>query len=73
MRNKLNSNIGLIIKYSDYFLEAFTYDEHKITFIDCDDNEIDLEFSFIYEDEIKDYMESLKPYIECYKLIKPMK
>ena len=70
MQNKLNKNIGLIIKYCDYFLEAFSYDEQLHTFIDVDGNEINPNYTFLYEEDIKDYLKLIEPFIECYKLIK---
>ena len=69
---QLTNDYGLIIKWSDYFIESYEYNSDKLTFIDSDDNWLEQDYIFFTEKEIKCYLESIKPFCDTYKLIKPI-
>ena len=70
---KLTSDYGVIIKWSDYFIECFEYDTKLLTFIDDTGSWLEQDYIFLTEKEIKCYLESIKPFCDTYKLIKPIK
>ena len=70
---RLTSDYGVIIKWSDYFIECYEYNEDKLTFIDSDGNWLLQDYIFLTEKELKCYLESIKPYCDTYKIIKPLK
>ena len=71
--NQLTSDYGVIIKWSDYFIECFEYDTKLLTFIDDTGSWLEQDYIFLTEKEIKCYLESIKPFCDTYKLIKPIK
>ena len=71
--NQLTNDYGLIIKWSDYFIESYEYNSDKLTFIESDDNWLEQDYIFLTEKEIKCYLESIKPFCDTYKLIKVLK
>ena len=70
---RLTSNYGLIIKWSDYFIECYEYNSDKLTFIDTDGNWLEQDYIFLTEKELRCYLESIKPYCNTYKIIKVLK
>ena len=70
---KLTSDYGVIIKWSDYFIECYDYCPELLTFIDDTGLWLMPDYIFITEKEIKCYLESIKPFCTTYKLIKPIK
>ena len=71
--NRLTSDYGVIIKWSDYFIESFSYNIKLLTFIDDTGSWLEQDYIFITEKELKCYLESIKPYCATYKIIKPLK
>ena len=71
--NRLTSDYGLIIKWSDYFIECYEYNSDKLTFIDTDGNWLEQDYIFLTEKELRCYLESIKPYCDTYKIIKVLK
>ena len=71
--NRLTSDYGVIIKWSDYFIECYEYNSDKLTFIDTDGNWLEQDYIFLTEKEIKCYLDSIKPYCDTYKIIKVLK
>ena len=71
--NRLTSDYGVIIKWSDYFIECYEYNSDKLTFIDTDGNWLDQDYIFLTEKELRCYLESIKPYCDTYKIIKVLK
>ena len=71
--NRLTSDYGVIIKWSDYFIECYEYNEDKLTFIDSDGNWLAQDYIFLTEKELRCYLESIKPYCNTYKIIKTLK
>ena len=71
--NRLTSDYGVIIKWSDYFIECYEYNSDKLTFIDSDGNWLEQDYIFLTEKEIKCYLDSIKPYCDIYKIIKVLK
>ena len=69
----LTSDYGVIIKWSDYFIESFSYNPTLLTFIDDTDSWLEPNYIFITEKELKCYLESIKPYCATYKIIKTLK
>ena len=70
---KLTSDYGVIIKWSDYFIECYSYNKDLLTFIDSDGNWLLQDYIFLTEKELKCYLESIKPYCDTYKIIKVLK
>ena len=70
---KLTSDYGVIIKWSDYFIETFEYNTNLLTFVDDTGSWLEQDYIFITEKELKCYLESIKPYCDTYKIIKPLK
>ena len=70
---KLTSDYGVIIKWSDYFIESFEYNSKLLTFIDNTGSWLLQDYIFITEKELKCYLESIKPYCDTYKIIKTLK
>ena len=70
---RLTSDYGLIIKWSDYFIECYEYNSDKLTFIDTDGNWLEQDYIFITEKELRCYLDSIKPYCDTYKIIKVLK
>ena len=70
--NELTSDYGLIIKWSDYFIECYSYDKDLLTFIDSDGNWLEQDYIFITEKELHCYLEDIKPYCNTYKIIKTL-
>ena len=70
---KLTSDYGVIIKWSDYFIECFGYNTKLLTFIDDTGSWLEQDYIFLTEKELKCYLESIKPYCDTYKIIKPLK
>ena len=71
--NKLTSDYGLIIKWSDYFIESFSYNTKLLSFVDDTGSWLEQDYIFLTEKELKCYLESIKPYCDTYKIIKPLK
>ena len=71
--NRLTSDYGVIIKWSDYFIETFEYNTNLLTFIDDTGSWMEQDYIFITEKELKCYLESIKPYCDTYKIIKTLK
>ena len=71
--NRLTSDYGVIIKWSDYFIETFEYNAKLLTFIDDTGSYLEQDYIFITEKELRCYLESIKPYCDTYKIIKPLK
>ena len=71
--NRLTSDYGVIIKWSDYFIECYEYNSDKLTFIDTDGNWLEQDYIFLTEKELRSYLESIKPYCDTYKIIKVLK
>ena len=71
--NRLTSDYGVIIKWSDYFIECYEYNSDKLTFIDSDGNWLEQDYIFLTEKELRCYLESIKPYCDTYKIIKVLK
>ena len=70
---RLTSDYGVIIKWSDYFIESFSYNPTLLTFIDDTGSWLMPGYIFITEKELKCYLESIKPYCVTYKIIKTLK
>ena len=70
---RLTSDYGVIIKWSDYFIESFSYDTKLLTFIDDTGSYLEQGYIFLTEKELRCYLESIKPYCDTYKIIKPLK
>ena len=70
---KLTSDYGVIIKWSDYFIETFEYNTNLLTFVDDTGSYLEQDYIFLTEKELKCYLESIKPYCDTYKIIKPLK
>ena len=71
--NRLTSDYGVIIKWSDYFIECYDYDTNLLTFIDDTGSWLIPEYIFITEKELICYLESIRPYCDTYKIIKTLK
>ena len=70
---RITSDYGVIIKWSDYFIETFEYNTNLLTFVDDTDSYLEQDYIFITEKELRCYLESIKPYCDTYKIIKPLK
>ena len=70
---RLTSDYGVIIKWSDYFIETFEYNTKLLSFIDDTGSWLMPDYVFITEKAIRCYLESIKPYCVTYKIIKPLK
>ena len=70
---KLTSDYGVIIKWSDYFIETFEYNTNLLTFVDDTGSYLEQDYIFITEKELRCYLECIKPYCDTYKIIKPLK
>ena len=70
---RITSDYGVIIKWSDYFIETFEYDTKLLTFIDDTGSYLEQDYIFITEKELRCYLESIKPYCATYKIIKTLK
>ena len=70
---KLTSDYGVIIKWSDYFIETFEYNTNLLTFVDDTGSYLEQDYIFITEKELRCYLESIKPYCNTYKIIKTLK
>ena len=70
---KLTSDYGVIIKWSDYFIECYDYCPELLSFIDDTGSWLEQGYIFITEKELRNYLESIKPYCDTYKIIKPLK
>ena len=70
---KLTSDYGVIIKWSDYFIETFEYNTNLLTFVDDTGSYLEQDYIFITEKELRCYLESIKPYCVTYKIIKTLK
>ena len=71
--NRLTSDYGVIIKWSDYFIECYEYNSDKLTFIDTEGNWLEQDYIFLTEKELRCYLESIKPYCDTCKIIKVLK
>ena len=71
--NRLTSDYGVIIKWSDYFIESFDYDSKLLAFVDGTGSLLAPDYIFKTEKEIKCYLDSIKPYCDTYKIIKVLK
>ena len=69
---RLTSDYGVIIKWSDYFIESFEYNSKLLTFIDNTGSWLLQDYIFITEKELRCYLESIKPYCDTYKIIKTL-
>ena len=70
---RLTSDYGVIIKWSDYFIETFEYNTNLLTFVDDTGSYLEQDYIFLTEKELRCYLESIKPYCNTYKIIKPLK
>ena len=70
---RLTSDYGVIIKWSDYFIETFEYNTNLLTFVDDTGSYLEQDYIFITEKELRCYLESIKPYCATYKIIKTLK
>ena len=70
---KLTSDYGVIIKWSDYFIESYDYNSKLLTFVSDTGEWLEQDYIFITEKELRCYLESIKPYCDTYKIIKPLK
>ena len=70
---RLTSDYGVIIKWSDYFIETFEYNTNLLTFVDDTGSYLEQDYIFITEKELRCYLESIKPYCVTYKIIKTLK
>ena len=70
---KLTSDYGVIIKWSDYFIETFEYNTNLLTFVDDTGSYLEQDYIFITEKELRCYLESIKHYCDTYKIIKHLK
>ena len=70
---KLTSDYGVIIKWSDYFIECYDYCPKLLTFVDDTGSWLMPDYIFITEKAIRCYLESIKPYCDTYKIIKTLK
>ena len=70
--NRLTSDYGVIIKWSDYFIETFEYDTNLLTFVDDTGSYLEQDYIFITEKELRCYLESIIPYCVTYKIIKTL-
>ena len=66
---KLTSDYGDIIKWSDYFIECYDYNSKLLSFIDDTGSWLEQDYIFL----LRCYLESIKPYCDTYKIIKPLK
>ena len=71
--NRLTSDYGVIIKWSDYFIESFSYNTKLLSFVDDTGSWLEQDYIFLTEKELKCYLESIKPYCDTYKIIKVLK
>ena len=71
--NRLTSDYGVIIKWSNYFIESFSYNTKLLSFIDDTGSYLEQDYIFLTEKELRCYLESIKPYCDTYKIIKPLK
>ena len=70
---KLTSDYGVIIKWSDYFIECYDYDTNLLSFVTNTGSWLMPGYIFITEKELRYYLESIKPYCATYKIIKTLK
>ena len=70
---RLTSDYGVIIKWSDYFIESFSYDTKLLTFINGTGSLLAPDYIFKTEKELRCYLESIKPYCDTCKIIKVLK
>ena len=70
---KLTSDYGVIIKWSDYFIECYDYDTNLLSFVTNTGSWLMPGYIFITEKELRCYLESIKPYCVTYKIIKTLK
>ena len=70
---RLTSDYGVIIKWSDYFIESFDYDSKLLAFVDGTGSLLAPDYIFKTEKEIRCYLESIKPYCDTCKIIKVLK
>ena len=70
---KLTSDYGVIIKWSDYFIECFNYNTKLLTFITDTGEWLLQDYIFLTEKELRCYLESIKPFCDTYKIIKVLK
>ena len=70
---KLTSDYGVIIKWSDYFIECFNYNSKLLTFITDTGEWLLQDYIFLTEKELRCYLESIKPFCDTYKIIKVLK
>ena len=70
---KSTSEYGVIIKWSDYFIESFSYNTKLLSFVDDTGSWLEQDYIFLTEKELRCYLESIKPYCDTYKIIKPLK
>ena len=71
--NQLTSDYGLIIKWSDYFIECYDYCPELLTFVSDTGSWLMPDYIFITEKAIKCYIKNIKPYCIKYKIIKTLK
>ena len=71
--NRLTSDYGVIIKWSDYFIETFEYNSKLLSFVDDTGSWLEQDYIFITEKELRCYLKSIKPYCNTYKIIKTLK
>ena len=70
---RLTSDYGVIIKWSDYFIESFSYNTKLLSFVDDTGSWLEQDYIFLTEKELRCYLESIKPYCDTYKIIKVLK
>ena len=70
---RLTSDYGVIIIWSEYFIECFEYDSNLLAFVDDTGSLLAQGYIFKTEKELRCYLESIKPYCDTYKIIKTLK
>ena len=70
---RLTSDYGVIIKWSDYFIESFSYNTKLLSYVDDTGSYLEQDYIFLTEKELRCYLESIKPYCDTYKIIKVLK
>ena len=70
---RLTSDYGVIIKWSDYFIECYDYDTNLLSFVTNTGSWLMPGYIFTTAKELRNYLESIKPYCATYKIIKTLK
>ena len=70
---RLTSDYGIIIKWSDYFIECYDYCPELLTFVSDTGSWLMPGYLFITEKELRCYLESIRQYCDTYKIIRVLK